>query len=336
MTTLTDQVTLTVVGVMMQRRQVLAAFAASVVIPSDLAAASPKPYRRNLEGLWDLGSYTELERPKGVSRLVMTPAEAQAYEAPRKAMHGLAPSTGDGVGQAENEWADRGDGLARVKGQIRSSTIIDPPDGLLPYRPGMAPAQGDPSLTGELDNPESMGGATRCVATVAAGAPMLGAPDANVIQIVQTKDQLAILSEKYHDVRIIRLVTNARDGSMLTQHDPPSWLGHSVGWWEGDTLEVRTRGFRAGVIAKGQRMLISGETSVSERLTKVAVGEIFYEFTVEDPTLFTGPWRGEQTIRAAKGGIFEYACHEGNYSLPGILAGARREESSAKAASTAK
>jgi hypothetical protein len=218
-----------------------------------------------------------------------------------------------------------------VKGEIRSSTVVDPPDGKLPYRAAVAalagqpPANGTASAAGGLDNPEEMGGTTRCMATVAAGAPMLGAPDANVIQVVQTKDTVAILSEKYHDVRVIRLVANA-EAAAAAPRDPPSWLGSSVGWWEGDTLVVETEGLRPGVIAKGQRVLVSGATRVIERFTKLSPHEIFYAFTVEDPALLTRPWRGEATIHAAKGRVFEYACHEGNYSMAGILAAARLEE----------
>jgi hypothetical protein len=243
----------------------------------------------------------------------------------------MAASKRGDVGQAESEWTDRGSGLARVKGEIRSSTVVDPPDGKLPYRAavvalaGQPPGTGTASAAGGLDNPEEMGGTTRCMATVAAGAPMLGAPDSNVIQVVQAKDTVAILSEKYHDVRIIRLVANA-GAAAAAPRDPPSWLGSSAGWWEGDTLVVETEGLRPGVIAKGQRVLVSGATRVTERFTKLSPREIFYAFTVEDPTLLTRPWRGEATIHSAKGRVFEYACHEGNYSMAGMLAGARLEE----------
>ena len=178
-----------------------------------------------------------------------------------------------------------------------------------------------------------MGGTTRCMATVAAGAPMLAAPDANVLQIVQTKDHVAILSEKYHDVRIIRLFADAR-AAAAAGRDPPAFLGSSVGWWDGPALVVETRNFHEGTINKGQRMLISATTRVTERLERVSPGELLYQFTVEDPTMLTGPWRAEMSIRATKGKVFEYACHEGNYSMSGMLAGARREEREAALAKT--
>jgi hypothetical protein len=313
----------------MERGLKLGVFVAAGLAAST-ASAGPRA-SHDLQGTWDLGSYTELERPAGVSHLVMTAAEAEAYEAPRRAMHGMPASKRGEVGQPESEWTDRGEGLARVKGEIRSSTIVDPQDGKLPYRPafmalaGQPPSSGTSSAAGGLDNPEELGGTTRCMATVAAGAPMLGAPDANVIQVMQTKDAVVILSEKYHDVRVVRLVASAA-AAAASPPDPPSWLGTSVGWWEGDTLVVDTQGLRPGVIAKGQRVLVSGATRVTERFTRVSPHEIFYAFTVEDPTLLTHPWRGETTIHPAKGPLFEYACHEGNYSMETMLAGARLAE----------
>jgi hypothetical protein len=308
---------------------------AVVLLSAGAASAAPHGFNpRDLSGSWDLGSYTELERPAALKGPTLTEAQAAAYEAPRKAMHGMMPGKPGEVGQAENEWTDRGVGLARVKGEIRTSTIVEPADGLLPYTP-----QGDvlagprgpiQSAAADLGNPETMGGTTRCLATVAAGAPMLGAPDSNVIQIVQTRDHVAILSEKYHDVRIVRLAGSAA-AATAGPHNPPAWLGASVGWWEGATLVVVTDGFHPGVMTRGQRILVSGATRVTERFTKLGRGEIFYAFTVEDPDLLTRPWRGEQTIRASKGRVFEYACHEGNYSMIGMLAGARLEEREAGA-----
>jgi len=306
------------------------AIAALAVLGSAPADAGPHRFNpRDLSGAWDLGSYTEIERPAGIKGLTMTPAEAAAYEAPRKAMHGMMAAKPGEVGQAENEWTDRGEGLARVKGEIRSSTIVEPADGLLPYNArgeALAGPRGPiQSAAADLANPETMGGTTRCLATVAAGAPMLGAPDSNLIQIVQTRDHVVFLSEKYHDARIVRLVADAR-AAAAGPHDPPAWLGSSVGWWQGATLVVTTDGLRPGVIGKGQRMVASGTMRVTERFTKLTPSEIFYAFTVEDPELLTRPWRGEQTIRASKGRVFEYACHEGNYSMAGMLAGARLEE----------
>jgi hypothetical protein len=317
----------------MRRRDLLAGIGAALA--GGRAVARPA-WRGapSLEGTWDLGNYTELERPAGLARLVLTPAEAEAFEAPRRAMHGMLGGKPGEVGQAENEWTDRGSGLARVNGEIRASTIVDPPDGLLPYNArgeALAGPRGGPAMSaaGGLDNPETMGGTTRCLASFEAGAPTLGGPDANCIQVVQTRQAVAILSEKYHDVRIIRLFPDARAGEAAlaaARGDPPSWLGNSVGWWEAGALEVRTAGFRPEPVDRGQRLLVSGQTRVAERLARLPSGEILYRFTVEDPSLLTRPWRGETVIHPTKGRVFEYACHEGNYAMAGMLAGARREE----------
>jgi hypothetical protein len=306
---------------MIDRRWVLGATLAAL---AGGAAARPKGRfdPRDLDGIWNLGSYTELERPKGIERLVMTPAQAAAYEAPRRAGRGELPSEPDDpVGQNQSEWNDRGTGLARVKGQIRSSTIVDPPDGKLPYRPWAAAV----AKNGAMDDPETMGGTTRCMVSVAALPPMLGAPDANLVQFLRAGAELVIVAEKYHDARIVRLGTRLAAGA-----DPPGFLGSSVGRWDHDTLVVETAGFPPGVIYRGQRSLVSGATRVTERLTRLRADEIHYAFTVEDPDLYTRPWRGEMTLRRSAGRIFEYACHEGNYSLPGMMAGARREEREAR------
>jgi hypothetical protein len=311
---------------MIDRRMLLAGLAAASAPGAGAAARPRRTGGRDLEGVWTAASYTDLERPKELPRLVVTPAEAEAFEAPRRALKGMLP-TPTGVGQAENEWIDRGEGLARVKGQIRSSWIVDPPDGQIPWSPTALARRYNvfPPVQG-LDNPEDRSGTERCLASVNGGAPMVGAPDANPFQIVQTRDAVVIHSEKYHDARIVRL----SDGRPLAPM-PPSWLGDSVGRWEGDALVVETRGFRPGVTSRGFLMFATDATRVTERFTRLAPDELFYEFTIEDPVLFARPWRAEMVFPEAKGRIFEYACHEGNYSMPGILAGARLEEREAQA-----
>src|SRR5690242_2768926 len=117
---------------MIARRRMLIALAAAASGAAAAPAARAAP-RRDLEGVWTAASYTDLQRPKSTPRLVLTPAEAEAYEAPLRALKGMPAAKPGEVGQAENEYIERGDGLARVKGQIRSSWIIDPPDGRIPW-----------------------------------------------------------------------------------------------------------------------------------------------------------------------------------------------------------
>jgi len=313
---------------MIHRRGMLAAAVAALAGAGPWAtarAAGRGAFRpRDLEGVWSTASYTELERPAGLTRLVLTPQEAQAYEAPRRALGGIIPGRGDrDIGQEENEYIERGDGLARVKGQIRSSWIVDPPDGRIPYdmaalaRVGLE--KNPPPEHG--DNPEEMSGPERCLTSYAGAAPMVAGPDCNVFQVVQSPGHVVFLSEKYHDARIVRLGGAPRPSPL-----PRSWLGDSVGWWEGDALVVETLGLRPGVTNRGYHVYVSGTTRVVERFTRTAPDELAYEFTVEDPALYTRPWRAEMALHPAKGRIYEYACHEGNYSLPNIMAGARLAE----------
>ena len=306
---------------MIDRRRMLAAAAAALTA----GAAAARPSRPlGLDGVWTMASYTDLERPKGVTNLVLTDAEAKALEAPRRALNGVLPNP-DPVGQGENEFTDRGTGFARVKGQLRSSWIVEPADGRIPWRPEVYARLHleRPPLYTPTDNPEEMNGPNRCTASYAAGAPMAVGPDTNLLQIVTTPDAVAILSEKYHDARIVRLW---RPGEPRPQPLPPSLLGDGVGHWDGATLVVETTGFRPGETDRNQHLFFSGTSGVTERFTRLGAGELLYEFTVTDPALYTRPWRAEMVFKTAAGRIFEYACHEGNRSLPGILAGARREE----------
>src|SRR5688572_9498661 len=141
--------------------------------------------------------------------------------------------------------------------------------------------------------------------------------------MVQTRDTVVILVEMNHDARIIRL-----NGKHLPRQVRP-WLGDSVGRWEGDTLVVETTNFNPGESLRlnyNQSFYISTAGKVIERFKRVSSTEILYEFTVEDPDIYSQPWRAEMVMTASTGQLFEYACHEGNYALPGILAGARKEE----------
>jgi hypothetical protein len=143
-------------------------------------------------------------------------------------------------------------------------------------------------------------------------------------QIVQTPDHVALLVEMDHDVRILRL--------RECGHAPPQlrpWMGDSIGWWDGDTLVVETTGFPARQSLRGlggSVHLMSPDARVTERFTRVSPTQILYEFTVDDPAVFTRPWRGQMALEASPGPIYEYACHEGDRSLAGNLAGARAAE----------
>lgn len=296
-----------------ERRSMLTAMA-GLVAGSHAAAAPRRRGPRDFDGFWTGASYTDLERPKELTGLTMTPAEARAWEAPRHAQGGMAPSRPGEVGQPESEYNERGSGMMRVRGEIRASLVIDPPDGRIPYRPEIVAALGlggPPREQG--DGPEQRPMSERCLTSLLSGAPMIPGPDANVMQFVQTPDALAIVCEKYHEVRIIPL-----GGPPLPARLIPSWTGTSAGRWDGDTLVIETRGFRPGLTNRGRGLVVSGATRVSERLTRTSAEAILYEVQVTDPDVLTVPWRAEFVL-APSAPIYEYACHEGNYGLPDIL-----------------
>jgi hypothetical protein len=163
----------------------------------------------------------------------------------------------------------------------------------------------------------------RCILSFgsSAGPPMIPLLYNNNYQIVQTKDSVVILVEMVHDARVVRLNSKHRPASVRT------WMGDSIGWWEGETLVVETTNFRPDQSFRAS----SQNLKVTERFTRVDPNQVLYRFTVEDPDTFTRPFSGEVAMNATGEKIYEYACHEGNYALPGILAGARAQEQEAAA-----
>jgi hypothetical protein len=309
----------------MDRRSMLAAGASAVtailgagVLPARAKSARSVP---DLTGTWTNAWYTRLQRPKTFKSLVATAAEAEAYEAPRRAHAGEIISPKDELGQNESEFPDNGPGLARIRGEVRSSWIVDPADGRIPWS-----AEGKKRLYIGVDDPppnfdnvEARDTDERCLTADGDGAPLLNSHDANLMQIVQTPNWLAIVSEKNHETRIVPI-----GAPPLPANAPVGWFGVSAGRWEGATLVVETERFRPGLTRINDDLSLTEHAKVVERFTRSGPAEIAYLFEVADPTLFTRPWRGEMVFRTAEGQLYEYACHEGNYSMPTILSGARK------------
>jgi hypothetical protein len=276
----------------------------------------------DLNGLWSTSSLTYLEREDDFKTLVPTEAEAKAYEAkhrgkPRKT------NPDDTVGGAETEAFDweTDVGLARIRGQPRSSWIVAPADGKLPYTAAATAAnqvRKAKRLTA-LDGPEDRSLDERCLSP--GGPPLLynGGYDDNY-QFVQTGQQLAIMGEYGHDVRVVRIGAGEHPPVTLR-----SWMGDSIGRWAGDTLVVETTNFTPAEVAAPEKDP-AADMKVVERFTRISPTEIFYEFSVTNPARFVQTWRGEMVLNATKGPIYEFACHEGNYSLPDMLSGARHTE----------
>jgi hypothetical protein len=209
-----------------------------------------------------------------------------------------------------------------MDGQARTSWIVSPADGRIPYS-----AAGKARLDAwrarafaDFDGPESRNTSERCLTpTFSANSPPIqNAPYAAAYRIVQTRDAVVIVSEIDTEARIIRLGA---------PHDRlRAWNGDSVGHWEKDTLVVDTIGFRPEEAFRAPLFLIGPDAHVVERFTRVSPTEIRYAYTVEDPDNYTQAWRGEMPFRATSEPMYEYACHEGNTSLPGMLQGARYVE----------
>lgn len=288
----------------------------------------------DLQGIWTSATLTTLTRPDDFDALVLTPKEAVAVE--RQGEMQLEEiddvpegdlEAGANVGGYNAAWIDPGTRVLRVRGEPRSSIIVEPENGQIPYTlmgRGRFYWQGFKFLR-RHDNPEERPLGERCTVGFGStgGPPMLPVLYNNNYQFVQTPDEVLILVEMNHNIRTIRLGTKR-----LPEVVRP-WLGDSLGRWEGDTLVVTTTGFHPQQNLRAaikHQFYMAPDTVVEERFTRVRDTEILYQFTVTDDSIYRQPWRGELTLRASEGPIYEYACHEGNYALPNILAGARQEE----------
>jgi hypothetical protein len=280
----------------------------------------------DLSGIWNNSTLTPVERPRELAgKEFFTEQEAAAFE--RKAMREQNRDRRDGpaeadVARAYNEaWFDRG---TKVLPSRRTSMVVDPPDGRIPRltpEAQKAEAARAAAMQRPANGPEDRLLRERCMIGDNAGPPMLPAPYNNNLQIVQTRDSLAIVTEMIHDVRMIPL-----DGRPHLEANVRQWLGDSRGRWEGGTLVVDTTNFSGKSHFRGADQ----NMHLVERFTMESPGMIRYQFTIDDPTAFTSPWSGELALNRTEGPIYEYACHEGNIGMEGILAGARAEEKKAR------
>ncbi len=318
----------------------------------------------DLQGNWSNETQTPLER-MGNTGLTLTDERAAALEkraqdveefrdrpsdpnAPTPAKGGgdelsppgektfveqIAEAAGGAVGGYNGFWLDPGNKVIRIDGAPRSSIIIDPPNGRIPAltpegRQRMTARMAEMRKFGQYDHPELASLSDRCIISFGAnaGPPML--PNYfynNNYSIVQTKDHVMIVTEMIHDARIIRLGA--------TKHSPSQvrpWFGDSIGHWEGDTLVVETTNIHPTQLSQTSPLWPyrggSEKLKVTERFTRPGPDVILYKFTVEDPSTFTAPFSGEPPFNRINEMLHEYACHEGNYALPGMLGGARLEE----------
>ena len=270
----------------------------------------------DLQGMWSHRNITPFERPKELNSFVITREEAEQLQARILAKTNDLSKPGE---PAEYFWER---GVEPIRGEYRSSIVTYPTDGKIPgneHFKTLAKATGGAVLTA-FDGPEARPGSERCLAAVSAAPPVTVVPASDLRQIVQTRDAIVIASEELHEARVVR---------MNTQHGPApvvSWLGDSIGWWDGETLVIETKYFAPTSAARGgpsSLFFVGPDTTVTERITRVSADELSYTFTVADPTYYTQPWKGETRFGRSEEKIIEYACHEGNYSLPFALMSAR-------------
>ena len=298
----------------------------------------------DLSGVWSPATITRLERdPTLGERLVLSEAETQALEGENARFNATDKAPTDPNVKVDdlqcgvkgfpkgpecgynNFWVDPGTKVLRVAGQPRTSILVSPKSGRLPLRPEAAArlqAQAGNARVGNFDGPERRPLGERCLVGFGStsGPPMLPVLYNNHYAVAQSKGEIAIEVEMVHDMRLIRLGSGHPPASVRT------WMGDSAAHWEGETLVVETANFRADQTFRGA----SADMRVTERLTRLSPTQLLYQFEVADPATFTQPVMGELAWNLTKDQIYEYACHEGNYALPGILAGARAAEKQGK------
>ena len=325
---------------------VLVSGSALAVAHAQDAGATYKPPRTSegrpvFEGHWSNTSLTVLERPRDLATLIVSEEDARRAAQLRNQSadrdseptdpSAPAPPAGQNVGGYNTFWIDTGTSFAKIDGQYRSSWLVDPPNGKLPYTDA-GRKRFDTAFNQQRNatsDPELRSLGERCLLGFgsAAGPPMLNVSYNNNYQIVQTPENVVIFAEMIHDARVVR---------MNAPHLPPSmlrWMGDSVGRWEGDTLVIETINMHPQESTRvyyGQSFHISQHAKITERLTRTSDAQILYSFEVDDPETYAQIWRAEMVFNATEAPSYEYACHEGNHSMPGILAGGREEERQAR------
>lgn len=274
----------------------------------------------DLQGIWSNAVVTPLERPVELGdKAYFDEGEAEAYEQARMNATNRDQRTDNAEADILNAyndfWWDSGTNIVATR---RTSLITDPPDGRIPARTPAAEARLAAATYRGTDSYEDTGLSTRCIHWSIVGPPMLPGSYNNNYQIVQTEDFVLLVTEMGHNRRIIPL-----DGSAAPAQGLRQWLGVSRGHWEGDTLVVETSNFNGSATFQG-----SGENMhLTERFTRVADNILLYEFTVDDPESFERPWSAQIPSMQVDDLMYEYACHEGNRGLLGVLTGARRADS---------
>ena len=306
-----------------------AVITAVVLMPLAAGAQSKLPRtpdgKPDLQGIWDFRTLTPLERPNQFAGKETLSAEEVAALEQRNAETRVdrAPRTGD-PGTYNQFWFDFG---TRVVDDKRTSLIVDPPDGRLPPMTPEAEkraAERAERLRRPAEGPEDRPTWERCLLGFNSGPPIMPSGYNNNVQLIQTRDYVVILNEMVHDARVVPITSRPHSGNRR-------WLGESRGRWEGDTLVVETRHFTAnGTGTIGLRVPPSDQLRLTERFTLRDPRTLIYQFTVDDPATWTLPWTAAVPMQKSSEDIYEYACHEGNLGMVGIMAGAREQETTTR------
>ena len=298
------------------------------------AADQPTPPRTpwgapDLQGVWDFRTITPLQRPEELAdQEFLTAEEAanleqEAFDRDTRLWNQAARKTeaGENVGGYNNFWMDRG---TKTIGTRRTSLIVDPPNGRMPSMTPAGQRRADERREYREAHPADswvdFSSGVRCILGFNAGPPITPAAYNQNVQLFQMPGHVVLVTEMVHTARIVPL-----DGRPRLTSDIRQWSGDSRGHWEGDTLVIETRNF-----ADKRRWRGTTESMrLVERLTRVDAETLVYEFTVTDPETWTSPWTASVPMVLNPEPVYEYACHEGNYSMPLMLAGARAEENAA-------
>jgi hypothetical protein len=323
-----------------------AGLASTAALAAPPARPAPVPVAADghpdLSGVWTNASVTWLDRRYGLTKLVISEAEARALEKTnpqvRRQEDDAAPADTSKAPPVGNPggynafWLDPGGHFGKVRGQYRTSWIVDTPDGQLPLsdagRRLVDQARAKSRHAQTPDDPEDFDPWDRCIiSSRGSGGPgMLNNIYNSNIQIMQAPGFVILVAEMIHDARIVPVFPTR--AAAQAAHAPAAlqrWLGDSTAWWEGATLVIETVNVNAEQGRAGP-IFLTPQGRVTERLIRDSADQIFYEFQVEEPAYYTRPWRAELSLNAGPKQLYEYACHEGNYALPDIMRGARAEQ----------
>jgi hypothetical protein len=273
----------------------------------------------DLQGFWTNATYTPLQRSEDVSAEFYTPEEyfeMLSGRVDREEAQTVPGTTGDVHYDFTQFGLDNSQSTLSLN--LRTSLIVDPPNGRLPDRvDGQGGGGRGRNRETQYDQVQNMPIGSRCIIMGGAGPPLMDAGYNSNYQIVQSPGYVTILTEMIHDARIIPLSDGPAAPEELRQ-----WVGLSRGHWEGETLIVETSNFNGGRPFQG-----AGENRhVTETFTRLSDDHIDYRFTVEDETVWNRNWTASAPLARTVGPIFEFACHETNYGIANILSGARQEE----------